>query len=156
MPFFDLSPELVTFGLATIPIVEVRGAIPFGILSGLSPISAIAFAFLGSAVTVLMVAPILYRIGNTLAQRPLFNALFSRVFSFTRRRHEKRFARAKELALFSLVVIPLPFSGVWSGMLAAYVFGIPLRRTIPLCILGSLVGSFAVGILAVGIMQLFA
>ena len=149
MDILTASSSLQIFGMALLPGIETRLAIPFGVLySDLSLWRVIAVAFLGSLVVLLVVTPLLYRFGETL-KTYRFTA---RLFTSTRRRHQKRFKRSKDLALATLVALPLPFSGVWTGMVAAFLFGIPLRRTIVLAAVGSLIGSISLGLIVSGVL----
>lgn len=145
--------EFTIIMMAALPVVEARLAIPFAILvEQINPINATVLAFIGSLIPALFVTPFIYRFGETMKERvPVFANLLSR----TQARHGARFDGGKRVALFVLVAIPVPLSGVWTGILAAYLFGIRQRDAIPLLAAGSLISSIGVGLLVAGASGLF-
>ncbi len=79
---------------------------------------------------------------------------FAWLFQRTHTRHNRSFKRWGALALVLFVAIPLPFTGAWSGAVAAFVFGVPYRRALLLLALGILLAGLAVTILSGGIIAL--
>jgi len=47
----------------------------------------------------------------------------------TQRKHMRKFEAFKSVALFVLVAVPFPFTGAWTGTVAAFVFGVSLPRS---------------------------
>ena len=70
------------------------------------------------------------------------------------RKYSKKIERRRDLALIVLVAIPLPFTGAWTGALAAFVFGIPIKRSFPLIILGILIAGAIISLTTIGIISL--
>lgn len=139
---------LAVFVLSMLPVIETRLAIPYGIAAGSLPAwAAVVAGFAGSLVAVLLVLPALYRFGGGIASHSRF---FSAILQQSRKRHASRFEYALDTGLVTLVALPLPFSGVWTGMLAAFAFGVPLRRALMLIAFGSFIGSIAIGLLVTG------
>lgn len=85
------------------------------------------------------------------AHSRLFNWFFQKLFARTRRKHTKRFETMEEIALVAFVAIPLPMTGGWSGALAAFVFGISPKKSIPLIFLGVLIAGIIVSLLTLGV-----
>jgi len=56
------------------------------------------------------------------------------------------------LALF--VAVPLPVTGAWTGAAAAYVFGIPFRRSLPAIVAGVLLAGIVVTLAVRGVIGL--
>jgi uncharacterized membrane protein len=56
-----------------------------------------------------------------------------------------------EWALFILAAVPIPFVGGLTGALAAFVFGVPLKKSLPLLLLGTMVSGGIVLVLTLGI-----
>jgi uncharacterized membrane protein len=56
----------------------------------------------------------------------------------------ERFRRYGPAVLVLFVAIPLPFTGAWTGSLAAWVFQVPPRTAIPLIALGVLIAGIVV------------
>jgi len=139
-----------------LPISELRGAIPIAIsVYNMSVLSAFFWAVLGNIIPVIFILWLLERVSNFLSHHIyFFNRFFAWLFENTRRNHLKKFERWRDLALVILVAIPLPFTGAWTGALAAFVFGIPIKRAFPLIVLGVLTAGVIVSLVTIGIISL--
>jgi len=138
--------ELITFFTAALPISELRGAIPLAILKyGFNPYKAFILSVLGN---VLPVLPLLLGLEKTSAYLShkfyWFNRFFSWLFERARMKHSRHFTYWGDLALFIFVAIPLPLTGAYSGVVAAFVFGIPLKHAFWSIVLGVLAAGLIV------------
>jgi uncharacterized membrane protein len=151
-----MTPEFITLLISMLPISELRGAIPIAIsVYNMSVLSAFFWAVLGNIIPVIFILWLLERVSNFLSHHIyFFNRFFAWLFENTGRKHLKKFERWKEFALVILVAIPLPFTGAWTGSLAAFVFGIPIKRAFPLIVLGILIAGVIVSLVTVGIISL--
>lgn len=151
-----MTPEFITLLISMLPISELRGAIPIAIgVYNMSVLSAFFWAVLGNIIPVIFILWLLERVSNFLSHHIyFFNRFFVWLFENTRRNHLKKFERWRDLALVILVAIPLPFTGAWTGALAAFVFGIPIRRAFPLIVLGVLTAGIIVSLVTIGIISL--
>lgn len=147
---------LFTLLMSMVPVVELRGGIPFGVALGL-PYPA---AFLAAVIGNLLPAPfiILYirRILQWLRRR--FPRLDGMVSALEEKAHLKgrKVNRYKYLGLTLFVGIPLPGTGVWTGALAAAFLDMPLRRAMPSILMGVLLaGAIMTGLTFLGV-NLFA
>lgn len=148
----DLLQVFVVFGLAMVPLAETNVAIPFGIfVLHLPPLVALGSALVGSFLLIGFLTPLLYRFGRTLSQH---SPLFQKILTRTQRIHASRFTHASDVALIAFVASPLPFNGVWTAILIAFIFGLPLKEAIVSIGLGTLIGSVVVALLAVGFSNL--
>jgi len=147
--FQNFSPELATFLIAMVPISELRAAIPIGIkVYHLSIWSAYIWSVLGNLVPMILIVLILAPIADFLSRHfKIFQKFFDWLFEHTRKRGAKKFEKWGEAAVFILTATPIPLLGGWTGPLAAFVFGIKLRKSIPLVILGCLTAGVIVTIL---------
>lgn len=139
-----VPPEAAVFLVATTPVLELRGAIPLGVVYySMSPLEAFAWAFAGNLVPVVLLLYLLEPVSLFLRRRSkLFDRFFSWLFSRTRNRVEDRYRRYGALALVPLVAVPLPVTGAWTACAAAFVFGVPRRYAFP---------AIAAGVFAAGI-----
>jgi uncharacterized membrane protein len=158
--FFSKFPkELITMLIAMVPIAELRGAIPWALLEpplggGLSWTTAYFFAVIGN---VIPVAPLLLgieRLQLWLRRYRFFDRFFEWLFQRTRRRG-KLVERYEALGLVLFVGIPLPITGAWTGIVAAFIFGIPFRFAFPAIILGVLMAGTIVTLISLGIFSIF-
>lgn len=152
-----LPPALAILVVATVPIAELRGAIPLGIL-GLDVPAAQTFlwAVIGNFLPVPVIVFALEPVSEWLRKHSrLFDRFFERLFDRTRTKHSWRFERFRDFALVSFVAIPLPFTGAWTGALAAFLFGVPARRALPLIAIGILIAGTLVTALVLSGLTVF-
>jgi uncharacterized membrane protein len=149
--------ELTTFLLAAAPVSELRGAIPLAILKfGFSPFKAFLISILGNLLPVLPALIGLEKISQYLSHRFYwFNRFFGWLFERTRERHKDHFHYWGDLALFVFVAIPLPLTGVYSGAIAAFVFGLPVKHSFWSIFFGVVAAGIIVTFLTVSGLNLF-
>jgi len=121
------SRELAVVVVAALPVSELRGAIPLGILSfDFSPIKAYALSFLGNALPVMPILLLLGPASDKLRRFPLWRRFFEWLFAHTRKK-AGLVEKFEALGLILFVAIPLPVTGAWTGCVAATLFKIRFR-----------------------------
>lgn len=151
--FQNFPRELATLLIAMLPIGELRVSIPIALkVYQLSAFSAFIWSILGNALVVALILLLLDPISRFLMRHfKIFNQFFNWLFARTRRKHSKRFEHWGTFALVTLVAIPLPFTGGWTGALAAFVFGVSFKRSFPIIFLGLLIAGAIVTAVTQGI-----
>lgn len=151
-----MSSELIILITSMLPVSELRLAIPLAMGRydmGLS--AAFFWAVLGNIIPVIFILWFLETVANFLSHRVyFFNRFFGWLFERTRQKHSRKFKHWRNLSLIILVAIPLPFTGAWTGALAAFVFGVPIRKAFPLIVIGILIAGIIVSCLTVGVVNL--
>ncbi len=147
-----LKSTAVVIGLSTLPVIELKGAIPAGLLAGLPLWSTFLAALLGSSLPVL---PVIIYVQRIFLFMRRFR-LFARFADYLERRARRRgtavaASRYAYLALFVFVAIPLPMTGVWTGSIIAALFNMRVRYALPAILLGNVVAGFAVLSLSYGL-----
>lgn len=143
------SPLINTLLVAMTPVGELRVALPLAMVYYKMPF-AVAFPLVvvGNMLPVVGIVYLLEPVSTFLSKHSrLMERFFEWLFNHTRKRHSHRFETGRDIALVTFVAIPLPVTGAWSGALAAFVFGIPPRRSIPLILLGVIGAGIIVTIL---------
>lgn len=147
--------RLITFLMAMVPVVELRGAIPYGVIAGLSVPEAFILAVLGN------LAPIPFLVVFT---RKVFEWLRTKSEGLDRivRKLEAKAEKNKEIVekyeffgLMILVAIPLPGTGAWTGALVAAMMNMRLKRAMPAITVGVIVAGVIVTTLTYGAGALF-
>jgi len=134
--FQALPPRLTVVIIAMLPIVELRGAIPWALgVAGMKWPEAYLLSVAGNMLPVAPVLLLLGPVSQRLQRRRFWDRVLSWLFSRTRKR-SKLVEQYESAGLFLLVAIPLPMTGAWTGMLAAFLFGIRLRYSLPAIFLG--------------------
>ena len=145
----------LTMLVSMIPVVELRGGIPFGVASGLPVWAAFIAAVIGNLIPVPFIIVYIRRIFQWMRQKmPRLNRLVDRL---ERKAHLKgqKVTKFKYLGLMLFVAVPLPGTGAWTGSLAAAFLDMPLRKALPSVIVGVLTAGMAISILTYGVTSLF-
>jgi uncharacterized membrane protein len=144
----DRIPPEVTVGLISmIPIFELRGAIPVGIIGYHLPWwKALAISVVGNILPIFLVLLLLDPACRILRRIPVFNRFLMWMFARTRKKSGS-IEKYEALGLIIFVAIPLPGTGAWSGALAAYIFGLPYWKSLICCFLGVLGAGIVVTVL---------
>lgn len=150
-----LDGRLITFLVAMTPISELRGAIPLALgFYKLSVYSAFFWAVAGNLLSTIIVLLILEPITNYIYHHNYYlNRFFSWLFEMTRKKHSHKFEIWGAVALVTFVAIPLPLTGAWSGAIAAFVFGIPFKKSFPLIALGVIIAALIVTFVSLGLLK---
>jgi uncharacterized membrane protein len=144
-----LSPELVVVLIAALPIVELRGALPVGILFfGMPWWQALLWAVLGNIAPIVIVLLLLERIVAWLSHVALFRRFFE--WLFARARSKSASIQKYEFwGLATFVGIPLPGTGAWTGAVAAEVLGLSYWKSLLSIFVGVLMAAAVVTFLSV-------
>jgi uncharacterized membrane protein len=138
------NPELVTFLIAMVPVVELRGAIPVGVGMGLGPFRAMLLAVLGNMVPVPFIILFIRRVFDWMRRHmPKLEGVVSRLEAKAESKREL-IVRWSTLGLVILVAIPLPGTGAWTGALVAALLDIRLKKSFPAIFLGVLIAGLLV------------
>ncbi len=150
--FSGWSPELATLAIAAVPVGELRVSLPVALtvyhLDFWPSFVLSVFGTLTAALVVMAVLDPLTRFARKYSQ-PINKAL-EWLFERTRKRHQGKFDKYRDLALILFVAIPLPFTGAYTGALAAYIFGVPFRRAFPLIAIGVIIAAAIVTAVTLG------
>ncbi len=145
---------ILTMLVSMIPVVELRGGIPFGVAAGLPVWAAWLAAVIGNLIPVPFIIVYIRRIFQWMRKRmPKLNSM---VDWLEKKAHLKgqKVTRYKYLGLAIFVAIPLPGTGAWTGALAAAFLDMPLRKAIPSVVAGVLVAGTVISLLAFGVVSL--
>ena len=149
MDLFDtfFGELLMTFLIAMVPVLELRGAIPAGIAAGLPPAAAAAAAILGNLVPI-------PRIFGWLRKSSWVGP---KIDWLERRAHLKGriVKKYRTIGLIILVAIPLPGTGAWTGALVADVLDLRLRTALPAIALGVLIAGIITTTVTCGVIRVF-
>jgi uncharacterized membrane protein len=135
-----------------LPIFELRGGIPCGLLLKLVWWKTYLMAVLGNMVPVVPLLLFLDPVSNGLRRRiALADRFFEWLFARTRRKTEAGLQKyGIFFGLMIFVAIPLPVTGAWTGCAAAFIFGIKFRHSLPAVLAGVLIASIIVSIATYG------
>ena len=144
-----------TLLVSMVPVVELRGGIPFGVAAGLPVWMAYLAAVIGNVIPVPFIVVYIRRVFQWMRRRlPRFNGVVDKL---EQKAHLKGkvVTKYKYLGLAIFVAIPLPGTGAWTGALAAAFLDMPLRKALPAILIGVLVAGISISILTFGAASLF-
>lgn len=152
----DLNGEFVlTLLVSMIPVVELRGGIPFGVAAGLPVWAAYLAAVIGNLLPVPFIVVYIRRVFQFMRQHmPRLNSLVDKM---EQKAHLKSASVLKYqyLGLAIFVAIPLPGTGAWTGALVAAFLDMRLKKAMPSIVGGVLSAGLIISILSYGVKSLF-
>lgn len=126
---------LKTLVTAMMPILEIRGAIPVGVASGLDPWLAFAVGFVGNMLPI----PILILLTRKIIEWLKKHNMLVKFTAWLENKGSKGAQKVQKYSfwgLFILVAIPLPGTGAWTGALVASLLDMRLKRALPAIAMG--------------------
>ena len=125
-----------TFFISMVPVIELRGGLPYGIALGLDYPLALTMAVLGNMVPVPFVIVYIRKIFRWLRRISPLCEHFVGTLEHKAHLKGKTVQKYSTLGLFILVAIPLPGTGAWTGALVAAFLDMRLKRAVPAIFLG--------------------
>lgn len=153
---FGNNPILATIFIAMVPIVELRGAIPFGSSreiwgdKALSIFEASVYSLIGSIISAVIIILLLIPIFNFLKKTKFFNKI---VASFEEKfkkqsdkiENEAQVNKYKDLkrwlGVMTFVAIPLPMTGVWTGSAVAVFLQMGFLKSFTAASVGAIISA---------------
>lgn len=141
------SLPVATVILATLPILELRGALPVAILAGMPLWKAYPLAVFGNMIPIPFIIWFLEPATDFLRRWRVGDRFVEWLFARTRRKGEK-IQKYEALGLVMFVAIPLPVTGAWTGSVAGHVFGLEKTRSLLACFAGVCIAGLIMSTLA--------
>ena len=120
------------FLIAMVPLIEIRGAIPYAVIWGLPLIPSIIVAVIGNMIPV----PIIFLFARKVLEWGKDKKVIGGFFTWCLQKGEKGGRKLEEKAgkglywaLFLFVGIPVPGTGAWTGMLAASILNMDFKKS---------------------------
>lgn len=147
------NPVVATIFISMFPVIEVKGAIPFGQSSqfwgvnALSPLQSLLCALLGCLIisTILLALSKLFL--KLLSLNEKYNNFTQKIktsFKNKIKQVEKENKLKTYIYLFIFVAIPLPLTGIWSGCLIAALLNLDYFKSLICVNLGNVVAGFII------------
>lgn len=155
--FNIFPPEIATVLIAMLPIAELRGSIPIALtVYDLDIVWAYVLSVIGNIIPAIFLLWLLGPVSGYLMQRfKCAEKFFSWLFNRTRHKFTGKYEYWGQLALTVFVAIPLPVTGVWTGAVAAFLFGIPKKNSLALIAMGSMIAGVVVTLATLGVIFIF-
>ena len=146
-----LKHILIVFFVSMVPLIELRGAVPYGVIFGLPLWLTFVVAIIGNMLPV----PIIYFFARKVLEwgcdKPVIGKFFTFCLEKGHRGGEKLKAKAGRglfWALLLFVGIPLPGTGAWTGTLAASLLDMGFKESVLACMGGVILAGIIMGTLS--------
>ena len=138
------------FLIAMVPLIEIRGAIPYAVGFGLPMVPSTLVAILGNMLPV----PFIFLFARKVLEWGKDKKVIGKFFTWCLEKGEKggrklesKAGRGLYWALFLFVGIPLPGTGAWTGTLAASILNMDFKKS-TLAVMAGVVLAGAIMLLA--------
>ena len=150
-----LGKIIATFFISMVPVIELRGGLPYGITLGVDYPVALAAAVLGNMVPVPFIIVYIRHVFTWLRKRSKW--WDEKITRLEKKAHLKgRVVRKySTIGLCILVAIPLPGTGAWTGALVAAVLDMRLKKAIPAIFLGVCIAAAIMTMVTFGLIHIF-
>lgn len=141
------ADEAVVFALATLPVIELRGAIPVGYWLQLKPIALTVLSVLGNMVAVPFIILYLKPLATFLAGK---NRHASHMLNLLLKKAKEKAGPVEEfqwLGLMLFVAVPFPGTGAWTGAIIASVLDMPFWHAMSANFFGVVLAGLLVNLL---------
>lgn len=146
-----LQHYLIVFLVSMVPLIELRGAIPYGVMFGLPLWQTFVIAIVGNMLPVPIIFFFARRVLVWGADKPVIGKFFT---FFLEKGHkggaklQAKAGRGLYWALLLFVGIPLPGTGAWTGTLAASLLDMDFKKSVLACVGGVLLAGVIMGALS--------
>ena len=143
---------IITFLISMIPLVELRGAVPYAISSGIPLWQALLIGVIGNMLPVPIIFFFARHILEWGKEKPLIGNFFTWCLNKGHRGGQKLEEAAGDKGIFwallLFVGIPLPGTGAWTGTLAASILDWDFKRSVLAVMLGVILAGLIMGTLS--------
>ena len=149
-----MKKYLIVFLISMVPLIELRGAIPYAVGFGLPLVPSLIVALVGNMVPV----PFIFLFGRKLLEWGKDLKYVGGFFRWCLEKGEKAGAKLEAkagrglyVALLLFVGIPLPGTGAWSGTLAASLLNMDFKKSVIYVMLGVLLAGVIMLAVSLGV-----
>lgn len=143
-----------TFATSLIPGLELRAGIPTGVALGLPTAAAVVVAVIGNVLQIQLAILVMSGAQRHAGRFPGLQRRLQRIAEQAVR-HQRLIQRYGWLGLTAFVLLPLPGTGVWGGVILARLFQVPLRGLWFGVSLGIALSGIVVGLATHGTVSLY-
>ncbi|MDE6014591.1 MAG: small multi-drug export protein [Acetatifactor sp.] len=149
-----LKNYLIIFLISMVPLIELRGAIPYAVGFGLPLVPSYIICILGNMLPV----PIIFLFARRVLEWGVDKPIIGRFFKFCLEKGHKGGAKLQQkagrglfVALLLFVGIPLPGTGAWTGTLAASLLDMDFKSSVTAVMLGVILAGVIMGLVSAGL-----
>lgn len=151
-----IKKYLIVFLVSMLPLIELRGAIPYAVLFELPKIPSFIISIIGNMLPV----PFIYLFARKVLEYGKDKKFIGKFFTWCLEKGKKggekleaKAGRGLYIALFLFVGIPLPGTGAWTGTLAASFLEMDFKKSVIAVTLGVLLAGLIMLAVSFGLLE---
>ncbi len=137
------SNEAVVFILSLLPVSEIRGGMIAARLYDMNLLVAFLISYIGNMLPIPFLLLFLKHVFKLMRKIPFLKKIVDWL-DRKAEKNSKKLSRYELFGLFTLVAIPLPGTGAWTGALVANFLNMRIKRSLP---------AIAAGVAAAGLIM---
>ncbi len=148
-----LTHYIIIFLVSMVPLIELRGAIPYAVYFNLPLLPSYIICIIGNMLPV----PIIFLFARKVLEWGADKPVIGKFFSFCLEKGHKggvklqqKAGRGLFLALLLFVGIPVPGTGAWTGTLAASLLDMDFKSSVIAVMLGVILAGVIMGLVSAG------
>ena len=149
-----LTKCIIAFFISMVPLIELRGAVPYALGMGIPVVWTYAICIIGNMLPI----PVIYLFARKVLEWGKDKKLIGKFFTFCLEKGEKGGKKLQEkagrglfVALLLFVGIPLPGTGAWTGTLAASLLDMDFKSSVLAVMLGVILAGIIMGAASAGV-----
>ncbi len=147
-----LVKYLTVFGMAMLPVVELRGAVPYGIALDLPYLPVLLFSIVGNMLPIPFIILFARKIFAWMKHKSArLGSIANKLEARAQAKGKAMFVKYETMGLFLFVAIPLPGTGAWTGALIAALFNLRLKLALPAIFGGVVTAGIIMSVLSFGV-----
>ena len=134
-----LKKYIIVFLISMVPLIELRGAVPYAVVFNLPLLPSLLIAVVGNMLPVPFIFLFARKVLEWGKDKPLTGKFFRWCLEKGEkggRKLESKAGRGLYIALLLFVGIPLPGTGAWTGTLAASFLNMDFKKSVLYVMLG--------------------
>ena len=150
-----MTHYLIVFLISMVPLIELRGAIPYAVGFHLPLLPSYVIAIIGNMIPV----PIIYLFARRVLIWGKDKPVIGKFITFCLEKGEKggkklqaKAGRGLFLALMLFVGIPLPGTGAWTGSLIASLLEFDIKKASLAILIGIIIAAIIMDIVSYGVL----
>ena len=142
---------IISFVISMVPLIEIRGAIAYALISDVPAYIAYPICILGNMLPV----PVIFFLARKVLEWGKDKKFIGKFFTFCLEKGHKGGEKLKAgkmgvyVALFLFVGIPLPGTGAWTGTLAASILDMEFKKSVAAIMCGVVLAGIIIGVLSI-------
>ena len=150
-----LKHYLMIFFISMVPLIELRGAIPYAVGFNLPLLPSYIICILGNMLPV----PIIFLFARKVLEWGADKPVIGKFFTFCLEKGHKGGVKLQQkagkglfLALLLFVGIPVPGTGAWTGTLAASLLDMDFKSSVIAVLFGVVLAGIIMGLASAGLL----